>query len=106
VAGAVGWFLMATGTQALYVVGLVIANAFGWGWPGLQHLAVARRFPSATAAASGVAQTGVAVGLLVGPFTLGLLANRNWSLMWLAAGLFALVGAAVVRLAAARIPRP
>jgi predicted MFS family arabinose efflux permease len=106
VAGAAGWFLMATGTQALYVIGLVIANAFGWGWPGLQHLAVARRFPSATAAASGVAQTGVAVGLLVGPFTLGLLANRNWSVMWLAAGIFALVGAAVVRLAAARIPRP
>lgn len=106
VAGAAGWFLMAAGNQTLFVVGLVVANAFGWGWPGLQHLAVARRFPSATAAASGIAQTGVAGGLLIGPLTLGLLANRDWSLMWLTAGLSALLGAVIVRIAAARIPQP
>lgn len=105
VLGAVGWFLMATGNQALFVVGLVTANAFGWGWPGLQHLAVARRFTTSTAAASGIAQTGVATGLLVGPVTLGLIASRNWSLTWLAAGISALIGAGIVRLAASLIPR-
>ena len=68
---------MATGSTALFVLGLVTANAFGWGWPGLQHLAVARRFPTSTAAASGVAQTGVAAGLLIGPLTLGLIATRD-----------------------------
>lgn len=104
VLGAVGWALMASGAAGLFVVGLVVANAFGWGWPGLQHLAVARRFPTATAAASGVAQTGVAVGLLIGPLTLAILANRNWSLMWLVASAAALFGALIVRLAAARIP--
>jgi predicted MFS family arabinose efflux permease len=106
VLGATGWFLMATGTELLFVVGLVVANAFGWGWPGLQHLAVARRFPTSTAAASGVAQTGVAIGLLLGPLTLGLLANRDWSLMWVVAGCAALVGAIIVWVAAARLPRP
>ncbi len=103
--GAVGWFLMAVGTPGLFVVGLVTANAFGWGWPGLQHLAVARRFPTSTAAASGVAQTGVAAGLLVGPALLGLLADRDWGLMWAVAGTAALLGALVVRRAASRLPR-
>lgn len=105
VLGAAGWFLMATGTPWLYIAGLVTANAFGWGWPGLQHLAVARRFPTSTAAASGIAQTGVATGLLIGPFLLGLVAMRDWSVMWLVAGCAALLGALVVRVAATRLPR-
>lgn len=105
VLGAVGWFLMATGPQPLFIVGLVVANAFGWGWPGLQHLSVARRFPTSTAAASGIAQTGVSAGLLIGPLTLGVIAGFNWSLMWLLAGGCALIGAAVVRVAAQLIPR-
>lgn len=106
VLGAIGWFLMATGPQFLFVLGLVIANAFGWGWPGLQHLSIARRFPTSTAAASGVAQTGVSVGLLIGPLTLGFIASTDWSLTWIVAGTSALVGAAVVGLAATLIPRP
>lgn len=106
VLGAVGWFLMASGQQALFVAGLITANAFGWGWPGLQHLAVARRFPTSTAAASGIAQTGVAMGLLVGPLLLGVIATRNWSLTWLVAGGSALLGAAIVRISAKALPRP
>jgi predicted MFS family arabinose efflux permease len=104
VLGGVGWALMSVGVPALFVVGLVVANAFGWGWPGLQHLAVARRFPTATAAASGVAQTGVAVGLLIGPLSLGTIANRNWSLMWLVASAAAVTGALIIRVAAGRLP--
>ncbi|MEI2718448.1 MAG: hypothetical protein V9E98_15905 [Candidatus Nanopelagicales bacterium] len=45
VMGAVGWLLMSTLWPLLFVVGLLAANAFGWGWPGLVHLAVARTFP-------------------------------------------------------------
>ena len=98
---------MATDSIAAYAIGLVVANAFGWGWPGLQHLAVARRFPTSTAAASGVSQTGVAVGLLVGPAILGLVAGAvGWSWVWLVAASAALVGAAGVWFAAARIPVP
>ncbi len=107
VLGALGWMAMATDSIAAYAVGLVVANAFGWGWPGLQHLAVARRFPTSTAAASGVSQTGVAVGLLVGPAILGLVAGAvGWSWVWLVAASAALVGAAGVWFAAARIPVP
>lgn len=106
VLGAVGWFLMASGQQILFVVGLITANAFGWGWPGLQHLAVARRFSTSTAAASGVAQTGVAAGLLIGPLLLGVIATRNWSVTWLVAGCSALLGAAITRISARALPRP
>jgi predicted MFS family arabinose efflux permease len=66
-----------------YALGLLVANAFGWGWPGLLHLAVARLFPTATAAASGVTQTGVSAGLLLGPLLLGLVIGAwGWSAAW------------------------
>ncbi len=99
-AGAVGWGLMAvafgTGLTGCYVAGLLIANAFGWGWPGLLHLSVARRFPSATAAASGVTQTGVSAGLLVGPLLLGLLiGGAGWQWAWTAVAGCGLIAVAV-----------
>jgi MFS family permease len=103
-AGAVGWALMAAGfavqSAVPYVTGLLIANAFGWGWPGLLHLSVARRFPTATAAASGVTQTGVSAGLLVGPLLLGVVIGRSgWFSAWsLAAGAALAAAAAVVAL--------
>ncbi len=104
--GALGWSAMATGSAVAFSIGLVIANAFGWGWPGLQHLAIARRFPTSTAAASGISQTGVAFGLLLGPATLGVIATTlSWSWTWGAAAGAALLGAAAVLWSATRIPR-
>ena len=84
-AGAAGWALMSSLLPALFVAGLLAANAFGWGWPGLIHLAVARRFPESTAAASGITQTGVALGLLIGPPLIGFVGVRaGWSWAWAA----------------------
>lgn len=95
--GSLGWALMATQDSRLYIVGLLVANAFGWGWPGLLHLSVARLFPAATAAASGVTQTGVSAGLLVGPLTLGLLITAaGWSAAWAAASLSAFAASLLV----------
>lgn len=96
--GALGWAAMAaaypSGHRWLYVVGLLVANAFGWGWPGLAHLAVARLFPTATAAASGISQTGVSAGLLVGPLLLGVVITAwGWASAWSLTAGVALVGA-------------
>ena len=103
--GAAGWFVMGLDAPWPFALGLVVANAFGWGSPGLQHLSMARRFPSATAAASGVAQTGVAAGLFLGPAILGLIATTaGWRWTWIAAGAAALLATVIIRLAAARIP--
>lgn len=109
--GAVGWLAMATGLPAAFTTGLLVANAFGWGWPGLQHLAVALRFPTATAAASGVSQTGTAAGLLAGPATLGLVVTAaGWSAAWWCAASAAIAGAALIAVAGrqlpANVPRP
>lgn len=104
--GAFGWLAMATDQPIAFAAGLVVANAFGWGWPGLQHLSMARRFPTATAAASGISQTGVAAGLLIGPALLGLMVTTvGWSWSWLTASAAAFVGSAIVWLAASRIPQ-
>lgn len=98
--GAAGWLLMASLLPVAFVVGLLAANAFGWGWPGLVHLAVARRFPEATAAASGIVQTGVALGLLIGPPLTGLVAvSAGWNWAWLVAAAAALVGATLILVA-------
>lgn len=107
IVGAVGFAAMAFDVPLLYVIGLVVANAFGWGWPGLQHLSMARRFPTATAAASGISQTGIALGLLIGPLLLGVVATSvGWSATWLIASAAGVVGGAVVWLAARMIPEP
>lgn len=104
--GAFGWLAMSSDQPILFAAGLIVANAFGWGWPGLQHLSMARRFPTATAAASGISQTGVALGLLLGPAVLGfLVTTAGWSWSWLAAALAAFIGSAVVWVSARRIPQ-
>lgn len=106
VMGAAGWLLMASLVPALFVMGLLAANAFGWGWPGLVHLAVARRFPESTAAASGITQTGVALGLLLGPPLVGYVAvSEGWRWAWIGAAAAALVGAAVIVSARGRLLR-
>lgn len=98
--GAVGWLLMATQSAVPFLLGLLLANGFGWGWPGLVHLAVARRFPEATAAASGITQTGVSLGLLVGPPLVGALAvSSGWGFAWSVAAACAFAGASVITVA-------
>lgn len=96
--------MMSSLSPVLFVVGLLAANAFGWGWPGLVHLAIARHFPDATAAASGITQTGVALGLLVGPPLIGEIAiTYGWTAAWRTSAIAALTGAAIILVARWRI---
>ena len=105
--GAIGWVAMSTAIPFVFAVGLIVANSFGWGWPGLANLALARRFPEATAAASGVAQTGISVGLLVGPALMGVLAtSQGWLITWVTAALFGLFGGLVILWAAHHLTGP
>ena len=95
--GVAGWLAMSTAIPVLFAIGLIVANSFGWGWPGLANLALARRFNDATAAASGVVQTGVSLGVLVGPLVLGLLAtSQGWAITWVTAATSGLLGALVL----------
>ena len=94
-AGVAGFVMLATGSPALVVPGVLLAFAAGWGWPGLFNFAVVKTSPGAPAAATGVTQTGASGGAAVGPILFGLVVEAaGYGTAWLVSGGLAL--AAVV----------
>lgn len=86
--GTAGYALMAAQTVPLFVPGVALAFALGWSWPAMFHFAVSRRYGAAAAAATGVTQSGVYVGGVVGPVAFGLIAEHlSYGAAWAAAGL-------------------
>ncbi|QBI21484.1 MFS transporter [Egibacter rhizosphaerae] len=102
--GAVGFVLVGSGAAPwVFVVGTLLAFAAGWGWNGLYTFAVVRRYPQAPASASGISQTGLWVGGLVGPPVFGLLASELSYLTAWGAGAGCLLAAAVLLLVGRRM---
>ncbi len=97
--GAAGLALQST---TGYLLATPFAFAAGWAWPGLFNLVVVRTNRSAPAAATGITQTGVYLGSLVGPVVAGLLVEKSgYPAVWLmTAG--ALAGASLLALAVKR----
>ncbi len=61
----------------------LFAFAGGWGWPGLLVFIVARQNASTPAASTGILQTGVFVGAVAGPLTIGItIAALGYPLAW------------------------
>jgi hypothetical protein len=93
--------MLATGSPALVVPGVLLAFAAGWGWPGLFNFAVVRSNPGAPAAATGVTQTGASGGAAVGPVLFGVVVEAaGYGTAWLVSGALAL--AALVAILAGR----
>lgn len=67
--GALGVALMVL-VPSLRVVGLVVAYAAGWGWPGVAFVTAVRRFPHAPAAATAQLVAAMSLGLAVAPLAL------------------------------------
>ncbi|MEJ7841384.1 MAG: MFS transporter [Rubrobacter sp.] len=100
-AGVAGFVMLATGSPALVVPGVLLAFAAGWGWPGLFNFAVVKSNPGAPAAATGVTQTGASGGAAVGPVLFGLVVEAaGYGTAWLFSGALALI--AVVAILAGR----
>lgn len=100
--GAAGYGLLATGSLVLLVPAVLLAYGLGWGWPGLFNYSVVGRYPVAPGAATGITQTGVYVGAVVGPLAFGLVAEEaSFAAAWLL-GLGGSAAAAAVVTAAAR----
>jgi MFS family permease len=100
-AGVAGFVMLATGSPALVVPGVLLAFAAGWGWPGLFNFAVVRSNPGAPAAATGVTQTGASGGAAVGPILFGVVVEAaGYGTAWLLSGALAL--AALVAILAGR----
>jgi MFS family permease len=109
--GAGGTILLAFGDAhpALVVAGTLVAFAGAWGWQGLVYYAVVKRYPESPAASTGLVQSGVYLGTILGPPLIGHLATASsYRVAWTAAaGLLAAGAAGVVltRHLAARRPR-
>lgn len=84
-AGAVGLALLAAGPAGgpLLAAGVVLAYAAAWGWPGLFNYAIVRQSRAAPAAATGVTQSGLFAGQLVGPPLFGwLVETMSYRVAW------------------------
>ncbi|MDZ7726743.1 MAG: MFS transporter [Dehalococcoidia bacterium] len=99
VGGTAGFALMAGGTVALFVPGVALAFGLGWSWPAMFHFAVSRRYGAAAAAATGITQSGVYVGGVVGPIAFGLIAeNISYATAWAIGGMSLAAAAAGIAL--------
>ncbi|MFA9430460.1 MFS transporter [Egicoccus sp. AB-alg2] len=96
-AGSVGFGLLALATPPpVFLAGTVVAFVAGWGWNGLFTFAVVRSYRGAAAAATGLTQTGLWLGGMIGPLAFGLLADgAGFSVAWSVGGVTMLVAAAV-----------
>lgn len=108
VLGAIGSLGLGIHQPLAYALATPVAFAAGWAWPGLFNLVVVNSNRSAPAAATGVTQTGVYVGSLVGPIVAGFLIEAfGYQAVWLLTAC-SLGGAAVtafaVRFGMARPP--
>ncbi len=102
--GAVALVVVAGGRGPLFVVGVLIAFALGWGWPGLMTYAVVNANARTAASSSSVTQAGIFVGAGLGPIVLGAIVD-TWSFRaaWLiAAALLAVASTVVMSVAITR----
>ena len=95
--GTVGFVLLASGAIPWLMLGVVLAFAAGWGWPGLFNFAIVKTNPRAPAAATGITQTGASSGAAAGPLAFGFVVEgSSFGTAWLLYGALALVAAVTV----------
>lgn len=74
--GGAGYLLIAVGGPAVLWLAIPVAYGTGWSFFGSFNLAIVRLNPNAPGAAVGITQTGAFVGSIIGPITIGLLADH------------------------------
>ena len=96
VMGSLAFVLLASGLVGLFVLGAPLAFALSWAWPGLFNLAMVRHHPVAPAAATGITQTGIYVGAVMGPLAFGVVAEGGYGGAWVMAGTWSVVAGALI----------
>ena len=94
--GAIGYLLLSLSGNSLGIVtiGTILAYGAGWGWAGLFHATVVQKNMSAPGWATGITQTGVYAGAVIGPLGFGLLAETlSYSAAWASAATLVLSAA-------------
>jgi MFS family permease len=106
VLGTIGFAMLATGSEALIVLGTLIAFAAGWGWPGLFNFAIVKSSPGAPAAATGITQTGASAGAAIGPLIFGVVVEASsYPVAWSLCGVLAFLSAIAILLGRSRVLR-
>ena len=96
VVGAVGVLALTLRSPISVVLATVLAFGTGWVWPVLTNFAIVRENREAAAAATGVSQTGVYIGVFCGPLVTGLLIDSfGFGAMWIVTALVMAAGAAI-----------
>jgi MFS family permease len=111
----VGW-LMAVGALGLLLLalrpaggaplmaGTVLTYSAAWGWPGLFNYAIVRQSRAEPSAATGVTQSGLFAGQLVGPPVFGwLVEHGSYRLAWSVFAGLLVVAAALLRFGRSRL---
>ena len=99
--GAAGAALLAVRASPIHVIATIVAFSGGWIWPVFTNFGIMRANRGRAAAATGITQTGVYVGILAAPLVTGVLIDRaGYGVMWLAVAASMAIGATVaVRIA-------
>jgi len=104
--GSIGFVLLSGHRPGPFAVGAILAGVTGWGWPGLFNLAVVDHDRSLAAMATGVTQTGVYLGAVVGPLAFGSIAEHaSFPAAWLLTAAVALVAAGIMLVGRTRLRR-
>jgi len=106
-AGALGYALMSVAALPAFAVGAVVAFGCGWGWNGLYNIAVSRLYPDAISSATGISQSGIYAGGVLGPLVFGVLAQYgSVGAAWATMSGIAICAASLVLLARLLFLRP
>lgn len=96
IVGSFGMALLGTRVETVHIVATVVAFGGGWIWPAFTNFAVVRRNAENAAAATGVTQTGVYIGVFSAPLVTGaLIEAKGYEFMWLVVAAMAVLGAGV-----------
>ena len=99
--GAMGMALLGTRSPAIHAAATLVAFGAGWIWPVFTNYGIVRTNQTAASAATGITQTGVYVGVFLGPLATGWLIEAfGYPAMWLVVAGFAAAGSVMLLLIA------
>lgn len=95
--GAVAFVLVSGAAGWIFALTVIVAFAFGWGWPGLMTYSVVNANAGSAASSSAVTQAGIFLGAGLGPVVLGRVVD-SWSFRaaWLIVAVLLTVASVIV----------
>lgn len=96
IAGSIGLLLLAVQAPWMHLFATLLAFGAGWVWPVFTNFGVVRANQDSAAAATGVTQTGVYIGVFLGPLVTGWIIERSgYPTMWIVVAGVMVIGALI-----------